>query len=483
MTTVEQADTITLREKSFRLTSRHGWIPPYIRWLVIIDAASAITASTVGLVARFRGAESTPWPDATLGIVLPFIWILSIAAGRAYEPRFFGVGSDEFRRVLNVGLLLSAAVTNLSYVTKAEVARGYALVTLPLMIFLDVTGRYLLRRRLHRLRARGACMRRSVVVGHRSAVTELVCELRRTPFHGLNIVAACVPPGSERDDLDGVPVLGGFDDVVRVIGVCRADTVAVLACPEIDAARLRRLAWQLEKGDTDLFVAPALMDVAGPRTTIRPIAGLPLLHVDHPELTGGRRLVKSLFDRLVAGLALLVLAPALVVIAALLRFTGPALFVQRRIGRDGKVFRMLKFRTMVKNAEKLRPALLGRNDGDGVLFKIKEDPRITRIGAWLRRYSLDELPQLINVLRGDMSLVGPRPPLPEEVSRYESDVYRRLAVKPGLTGLWQVSGRSDLPWDEAVRLDLRYVENWSLTLDMQILGKTLSAVIRGSGAY
>jgi exopolysaccharide biosynthesis polyprenyl glycosylphosphotransferase len=418
-----------------------------------------------------------------LAVALPVVWIFSIATVRAYEPRFFGVGSDEFRRVLNAGLFLTAAVANLSYVTKAEFARGYALVTLPLMIFLDLAGRYALRKRLHRLRAQGRCMRRCVAAGHRGAVTELIRELRRSPHHGISIVAACLPAEDGQDDLDGVPVLGGFGDVATVIRTCQAGTVAVLSCPEMDAARLRRLAWQLEKGDTDLFVAPALMDVAGPRTTIRPIAGLPLLHVDHPELTGGRRLVKSLFDRLVAGVSLLLLAPALMVIAALVRTTGPVLFVQNRTGRDGTVFRMLKFRTMVQDAERLRLRLLTRNDGDGVLFKMKRDPRVTQVGGWLRRYSLDELPQLINVLRGDMSLVGPRPPLPEEVARYGVEVYRRLAVKPGLTGLWQVSGRSDLPWDEAVRLDLRYVENWSLTLDMQILWKTVSAVISGSGAY
>lgn len=402
---------------------------------------------------------------------------------RGYEPRFFGVGSDEFRRVLGVGVYLTAMVANLSYATKAEVARGYVLVALPLLVALDLSGRFALRKRLHHLRARGMCMRRTLAVGHPDAVTDLIREFRRTPYHGIRIVAACLPAGRTRTDLDGVPVLGGFTDVVAALRLCHADTVAILACPEMDAVRLRRLSWQLEKGATDLYVASALMDVAGPRTTIRPIAGLPLLHVDHPELTGGRRLVKSLFDRLVAGLALLLLSPALVTIAALVRTGGPALFVQRRVGRDGATFPMLKFRTMVPDAEHRRTELLAGNDGTGPLFKMRADPRITRIGRWLRRYSLDELPQLINVLRGHMSLVGPRPPLPEEVERYGADVYRRLVVRPGLTGLWQVSGRSDLAWDEAVRLDLRYVENWSLTLDMQILWKTASAVLRGSGAY
>jgi len=261
--------------------------------------------------------------------------------------------------------------------------------------------------------------------------------------------------------------------------------VAVLACPEMDGVALRRLAWQLERDDVELVVAPALMDVTGPRISIRPVSGLPLLHVEHPELDGGRQVVKDLFDRVMALVALVVLSPLLLVVALLIKFTseGPVLFRQTRVGRDGREFTVLKFRTMVVDAEARKTELLVHNEHDGVLFKIRKDPRITPIGRKLRRYSLDELPQLINVLRGDMSLVGPRPPLPEEVARYGGDVYRRLAVKPGLTGLWQVSGRSDLSWEESVRLDLRYVDNWSLALDLLILWKTWSAVVRGSGAY
>jgi exopolysaccharide biosynthesis polyprenyl glycosylphosphotransferase len=286
-------------------------------------------------------------------------------------------------------------------------------------------------------------------------------------------------------EVEGVPVAGDFTQVAAVVERIHACTVAVLACPELDGVALRRLAWQLEKDAVDLVVAPALMEVAGPRTSIRPVAGLPLLHVEHPELSGGRRLAKSAFDRVGAGLALIFLWPVLACIAVAIRLDskGPALFRQVRVGRDGREFTVLKFRTMVPDAERRKAALVQYNDHDGVLFKIRNDPRITRTGGWLRRYSLDELPQLINVLRGDMSLVGPRPPLPEEVAQYGDDVRRRLVVRPGMTGLWQVSGRSDLSWEESVRLDLRYVENWSLTLDLMILWKTWSAVARGSGAY
>ena len=249
--------------------------------------------------------------------------------------------------------------------------------------------------------------------------------------------------------------------------------------------RLRELAWELEKTGTDLCVAPALLDVAGPRTTIRPVAGLPLLHVDHPEFTGAKKGIKDVFDKVLGVSALALLAPVFIIVAIAIRLSdgGPALFRQTRVGKDGRTFTVYKFRTMVLDAEDRKAQLAVSNEKDGVLFKIRNDPRITTVGARLRRWSVDELPQLINVVRGDMSLVGPRPSLPDEAARYGDYVRRRLVVKPGITGLWQVNGRSDLSWEESVRLDLRYVENWSLVLDLQVLWKTCSAVLHGSGAY
>jgi exopolysaccharide biosynthesis polyprenyl glycosylphosphotransferase len=286
-------------------------------------------------------------------------------------------------------------------------------------------------------------------------------------------------------EIAGIPVRMGVGHVPAAVAELQADTVAVVAGHELNGLRLRELAWELEATGTDLCVAPALLDVAGPRTTIRPVAGLPLLHVDHPEFSGVRWVIKGLFDKLAAMSALLVLAPLLLGIALViaLRDGRPVLFRQARVGKDGHHFNVYKFRTMVADAELKKAALASRNDGNGLLFKVRSDPRVTRTGAWLRRWSLDELPQLFNVLKGDMSLVGPRPPLPDEVARYTDYVRRRLVVKPGITGLWQVSGRSDLPWEEAVRLDLRYVENWSFILDMQILWKSCPAVFHGSGAY
>jgi exopolysaccharide biosynthesis polyprenyl glycosylphosphotransferase len=312
--------------------------------------------------------------------------------------------------------------------------------------------------------------------------------VRRDRHCGMDVLAACVPDpeGAHLLRAEGVAVVGDLDQVARTVQALGADAVAVTNSSETAAAYLRRLSWELEGSGVELLVAPGLMEVAGPRMHMRPFIGLPLLHVEEPEFTGSKRLVKEVVDRLGAGLALLGIAPVLLAIALAVRLDspGPVLFRQVRIGRDGREFGMLKFRTMVADAEAQRAALLDRNErADGLLFKIADDPRITRVGRVLRRLSLDELPQLLNVLGGRMSLVGPRPPLPAEVALYDDSVRRRLLVKPGLTGLWQVSGRSDLTWDESVRLDLRYVENWSLLLDLMILWKTASAVIRARGAY
>ncbi|WP_308250295.1 sugar transferase [Sphaerisporangium fuscum] len=459
------------------------WARRYRVRAAALDLACGLVAGAAAVFVRFGQVRPYVAPYIVLSLVLPLLWTGLLALNRAYEPRLIGVGSEEFRRISQCGFLLTAGVATAAYVTKTDLARGYVVLVLPMVTVLTLCCRYGLRRRLHALRARGLCMREVVAVGHRASIADLVRRFRREPYHGMHIVGVCLPRDDARGEVEGVPVLGDFSDVPLVVCQAGADTVAVLACPELDGTALRRLAWRLEKTRTDLVVAPALMEVAGPRTTIRPVAGLPLLHVEHPELSGVRQLLKNVFDRTVAALALALLAPLLLALVLAVRFTspGPALFRQTRVGKDGVEFTILKLRTMTLDAEQHKIHLV--SDSDGVLFKIRRDPRVTPLGGWLRRRSLDELPQLVNVLCGEMSLVGPRPPLPEEVAGYGDDVRRRLVVRPGMTGLWQVNGRSDLSWEESVRLDLRYVENWSLTLDLQILWKTWSAVARGSGAY
>ena len=276
--------------------------------------------------------------------------------------------------------------------------------------------RYWLRKHLHKMRSAGQCLRRVVVVGHAPAIAELADMLRRSSYHGMSIVGACVAGSRRPPTITDIPVFGGLDSVSEAVDSFGADTVAVLSCPEMNGLRLRELGWALEETGTELCVASALLDVAGPRTTIRPIAGLPLLHLDQAELGGARLLVKGILDRLLAGLALLVLLPAFAAIALAIRAhdRGHVFFRQTRVGKDGQTFRLWKFRTMVMDAEERKAQLTALNEATGVLFKMRRDPRVTKVGAWLRRWSLDELPQLINVLIGDMSLVGPRPRCPRK---------------------------------------------------------------------
>jgi exopolysaccharide biosynthesis polyprenyl glycosylphosphotransferase len=458
------------------------WARVYVRQVVVADFAVGVTGAAFAVGLRFGEQPSTKY--LVLSSLLPALWLIGLRVAGAYEMRFLTTGSDEFRKVLNAGWSLTAALALISYAVNSELSRVYLVTSMPIIVVLDLLVRFALRKRLHWLRGVGQCMSAVVAVGHEAAVADLIKELRRSTYHGLDVVAACLP-GSAVTEVAGVPVVGDLDDTAAVVRRCGAGTVAVLSCPEMDGVKLRQLAWELEKTGTDLCVAPALLDVAGPRTTIRPTAGMTLLHVDHPQLSGPRQVLKDLIDRSAAAATLLILAPVMIAIAVAIKISdpGPALFTQTRVGKDGSVFKIYKFRTMVVDAEKRLAELRAKNEHDGVLFKMRQDPRITALGGRLRKWSLDELPQLFNVLLGQMSLVGPRPALPDETARYADHVRRRLVVKPGLTGLWQVSGRSDLTWDESVRLDLRYVENWSLALDLQILWKTIAVMFSGSGAY
>jgi exopolysaccharide biosynthesis polyprenyl glycosylphosphotransferase len=281
-----------------------------------------------------------------------------------------------------------------------------------------------------------------------------------------------------------IPVYGSELDLLDLVQQTQADTIAVCGARGVGPEALRRLAWQLEGSGIELVVAPSLTNIAGPRVHIRPVEGLPLLHVEEPTVSGVGWLVKGVLDRAVALLGLIVLSPLLATTALLIKVSSPGsvFFRQERVGRGGETIRVWKFRTMYVDAEERLAGLLNRNETDGLLFKMKDDPRITPLGDWLRRLSIDELPQLVNVVMGEMSLVGPRP-LPVKEEEFEGDVRRRLLVRPGITGLWQVSGRSNLSWEDAVRLDLYYVDNWSLVFDLMILYKTFFAVFRREGAY
>ncbi len=463
---------------------RHAWRRRYVRRLVVADALVAAVAGAASYLLRF-GPEGVPGAPLPVAVLLPLVWVLAMTVARAYEPRFLWVGAEEFRRVAHASVLLLATLGTVSWALELMVARGFVVVALPLAAALTLAERYAARRLLHRSRARGLHQQTVLLVGHRSAVADLNRQIDGAAYHGYRVAGCCLPGGTVTADFDGMPVLGDLTEVAEVVTREEIDTVAVLPCPELDGPSLRRLGWELETTDAELLLAAAVTEIVGPRVSIRPVCGLPLLHMERPELRGVRRLTKEVFDRTAAVVLLLLLAPVMLTLAAAVRTTsrGPVFFRQERVGRDGRTFPMLKFRSMVAGADRMLTDVAALDDGNGVLFKSRQDPRVTRVGRVLRRYSLDELPQLVNVVRGEMSMVGPRPPLAAEVERYGQDMHRRFLVKPGLTGLWQVSGRSDLSWDDSVRLDVRYVENWSLAFDFMILWKTLGAVRRGSGAY
>jgi exopolysaccharide biosynthesis polyprenyl glycosylphosphotransferase len=386
---------------------------------------------------------------------------------------------------------LFGTVAIVSYLLKLEVARGYLAVAFPLGLLSLLLTRWLWRKWLVKQRSEGRSLSTVLVVGSHNAAAAMAQEFERVRGAGYRVAGVCVPGwGTGKGtsvNVDGhrLPVLGDETAVIGALRATGADMVAVSNTEYLGTGGMRALAWQLEEVDVDLVVAPGVVDVAGPRLQIHPVAGLPLLHVDRPQYRGAVKFRKLTLDLIGAGIWLLLMWPLFLVVAILIKLDsrGPVFYKSERIGLGGKPFAMLKFRTMVVDAEEHRMALVARNEGAGPLFKMRDDPRITKIGRWLRRLSIDEAPQLINVLMGQMSLVGPRPPLRSEVATYSGEVSRRLLVKPGITGLWQVSGRSDLTWEEAVRLDLYYVENWSLIQDLMIVWRTIGAVFKGTGAY
>jgi exopolysaccharide biosynthesis polyprenyl glycosylphosphotransferase len=475
------------------------WHRPYTAALVILDFVSALFASWIAVTflekaqSGFQGRELLGLTGERLFglwayLILPVGWLVLLWANGSYDRRYLGLGSEEFKRVVRASVTVVASVSLLAFATRTQLSRGtVAAVSISALLFILIC-RYLARQILHLARKRtGHGAHRMVLVGTLPEALEVYTAVTRSPAAGLIPVAIHITDGyaAARGIETPVPVYAGRD-VLALVREVGADTIAVCGSASAEPGELRRLAWQLEGTGIDLVVAPQLTDIAGPRVHIRPIEGLPLLHVEEPTLSGLGWLTKNLLDRVAAFLGLLVLAPVLAVIAVGIRLAspGPVFFRQPRVGHEGRTFRVWKFRTMDVDAEERKASLkeLELNDSDGMLFKMKEDPRIFPFGQRLRATSLDELPQLINVLKGEMSLVGPRP-LPADDGDYLGDVRRRLLVRPGITGLWQVSGRSDLSWDESVRLDLYYVDNWSLTYDLSILWRTIWVVLRRKGAY
>lgn len=480
--------TVHRGESQVRTHAALQWEARYRYSAIASDAlATLVVVVVLGsvLIARYPQWGGAATLRLELATVLAVGGSLSIA--HVWHPKFLGQGAEEFGR-LGRGLFGSVVALGLGVLAfDVQDVRLWVFTAIPAIAALAFPQRYLLRKLLHRARSEGRCLLPVLAAGDFESVSDLISRTRAAPHVGWRVEAVCAMDGDSHGmaEVEGVPVIGELSQLAEQVSRGGYRIVAVTPDRYWTPARLQRLAWDLEGTGAEMVVAPRLMEVAGPRLHISGVLGMPMLWVSEPVFGGFPRIIKAVVDRVAASLLLVVLAPLMLVICLGIRVgsRGPALYRQRRVGKGGTEFMMLKFRTMVAGADAMRDGLHAANEASGPMFKLRGDPRITRFGHVLRRYSFDELPQLLNVVRGQMSLVGPRPPLPDETATYEPHVRRKLLVKPGVTGLWQVSGRSDLSWAETVRLDLRYVEDWSLALDFLILWKTFRAVLGGRGAY
>ena len=500
--------TTTLRSRNGHAPVRVHSVPPPAektarRWqrqysgrLRITDSVIVGASVLLAQYVRFGESPSTsgyPGQLMTLfSVLFAALWLSSIAVFHTRSPRIIGAGIDEYRRLISASFWTFGIIAMATLLAKIDLARGYLAVALPMGTIGLLTSRAMWRHQLAGRRARGKNQTMVLAIGDRPGVSRLAHELTRNPRDGYVVVGFGIPGyGPSRGKtlmVHGreIPILGDETHALAAIGRRGADTVAVTGTERFGVQGIRKLMWQLETMDVDLVVAPGLMDVAAARLALRPVAGFPLLHVEKPQYQEAKCFQKRAFDICFSLAALIGTSPLLIACAIAIKLTskGPVFYKSERIGLDGKPFKMLKFRTMVDGADTQIDRLLPFNESaGGMLFKIREDPRVTSVGEILRRFSIDELPQFINVLKQEISVVGPRPPLRREVAKYNGEVKRRMLIKPGVTGLWQVSGRSDLSWEESVRLDLSYVDNWSMAGDLMIIAKTLKAVLASDGAY
>jgi exopolysaccharide biosynthesis polyprenyl glycosylphosphotransferase len=489
---VEPAPVAAPASPPVRSLSGAAWARQYRVLLTLTDAVVIAAAVMVAFLARF--VLGNPMPDVTrleywaVSLIVALTWIITLGTFRTRDARIVGVGATEYKLVINASALAFGMLAIAFLLLQVDSARAYFVFALPFGVAALVTERWLWRKWLIRQRRFGHYLARAIVVGGQEDVEYVVRQINDKSGAAYQVVGAALEGDSVTSVDSGgqqVPVVSDFAHVASAAQSLGVDAVIVAGHPSLGNTFIRNLGWDLEKSSAELVLSSRLTDVAGPRIHFRPVEGLPLIHVEIPQYDGAKHVLKRTLDMALAGGALVLISPVLVLIGLLVKLDspGPMLFRQERVGRNGRPFHMLKLRSMVSTAEDDLAGLLDQNEGAGALFKIRNDPRITRIGRVLRKYSLDELPQLWNIVVGQMSLVGPRPPLPAEVRTYESHMHRRLYIKPGLTGMWQVNGRSDLSWEESVRLDLYYVENWSLAGDLMIIWRTFKIIIRPQGAY
>lgn len=454
--------------------------------VVLVLLTTALAVAGRNSLPVFPAAPDVTGAVSGVALWLVPLWLGVFAAYGLYRPKNMGAGSLEYQSVVTATCITAGIAASVLYLTKNEVSRGFFVLEFTVGLVLLLFGRLAVRRLVQQAYRRGRLLSGVILSGDPCHIDDIARVINREPWLGFRVLGAVTPPTvKESGTPAGIPVLGHTDALGAVVKEHGAQTVI---CTEGSFSRtqdFRRLAWDLENEHTQMIVVPTMTDVSAERLRVRPIAGLPLIHVEQPRSEAASRWGKRLFD-LAGSAALIVLsAPVMLAIAIAIKVDdrGPVFFRQMRVGRHGEPIRVYKFRSMVVDAEKRLAGLRVRNESDGVLFKMAKDPRVTRVGSFIRRYSLDELPQFFNVFAGEMSLVGPRPALPSEVEQYEAHVRRRLDVRPGITGLWQVSGRSDLSWEDTVRLDLYYVDNWSMVQDFMILLRTFRAVVASAGAY
>jgi exopolysaccharide biosynthesis polyprenyl glycosylphosphotransferase len=479
--------TVVTPRVSATLERRRQWERRYRMRLRTTDAAVILLA--VALTAAIQLSLGIGLTDVLHAAApLAALWFLLLGALHTRDAALFQASATEYRSVVHASGLAFGLVAILAVLLNWESMQLALLVTLPVGLVSLLLSRWFGRRWLMQQRARGRFASRTLVVGNRDDVEYVIRTLHPIGASGYQVVGATLLDGNARDvEIDGIrfPVLGNGRTVDTVATELGADTIIVASRPDGEPDFVKHLGWKLEGTAAELVLSSRLTDIAGPRISFAAVEGLPLIQVQIPTYEGGRHVLKRALDVIVSGVALIPIGLILPLLALLIKIDspGPVFFRQERVGRDGQRFQMVKLRSMSTDAEQRLAALKAANEGSGLLFKMKDDPRVTRVGRVLRKLSLDELPQFWNVLIGDMSVVGPRPPLPSEVTAYDGTVYRRLYIKPGITGLWQVSGRSDLSWEESVRLDLRYVENWSVVNDLQIMWRTAKVMVRPQGAY
>jgi exopolysaccharide biosynthesis polyprenyl glycosylphosphotransferase len=480
-------------------TGRTQWQAQYVRRLLISDVAMICGAVVLAQFLRFNmfgKSAILPWTSESAGYllssaVLAFMWAGALAFFNTRSRRIIGGGVEEYRRVASATVWLFGVLAILSITFGYELGRSYLGITLILGLAGLMLNRRIWRRVAEKRQLKGQYQTSVLVVGNQHAAVELAANLSGSASRGHCVVGLCTPEGpghgidADRSGEQEFPIVGVDSAVMDAVVDTGADTVAVAPTSHLGPSELRKLIWDLDSLGVDLVVTPGLIDVAGRRIGTRLIEGVALLEIEQPLYDRANSWGKRVFDICFAAAALILISPVIVVTAIVVKVSspGPIFYRSQRIGMNGKPFDMVKVRSMYVGADAELAALIEEKGGQQLFFKVKDDPRVTGVGRFIRKFSIDELPQFINVLRGDMSVVGPRPQVRREVDTYGDLVRRRLFVRPGVTGLWQVSGRSNLSVDAAMRLDLTYVENWSMIQDLVIIVKTFTAVVRGCGAY